>query len=93
MTDPTPLPDMTEGVYPDAGTPGDEKWLQLRWQDNRSEKWSKTKMVSLGKQGETMLIRRIVPMGHYRSRQFEFVSTDSAVVVISAVEDDNGVLA
>ena len=79
--------------YPDAGLPWVEKWLLVRWQDNRSERWSKQKMISLGKQGETNLIRKLQPMGTYRSRQFEFVLTDAVAAVISSIEDVNGVLA
>jgi hypothetical protein len=84
-----PIPDFN---YPDYYYPEDAKTLMLRWQDNRSEKWSKIKPISLGSQGNTSLTRHLRPMGTYRSRQFELVVSDPVVVYVTQLEDDNGVI-
>lgn len=89
MNTPVVLP---EG-FPDIAEATQVKLLELRWQDNRSGRWSKLKQISLGAQGDGAITRRLSPMGHYRSRQFEFTLTDAIFCTISSVEDDNGVLA
>lgn len=92
MNVPTNLPDPVETPYPDYTGQSDTKIMLLRWQDNRSEKWSKAKPISLGKIGESFSVRRLSPMGTYRSRQFEFVISDPVIMLIGSIEDDNGVL-
>ena len=87
---PTPMPDTS--TWPDSAESDLEKILTIRWQDNREGHWSKLKQISLGKQGQSSLLRKLCPMGVYKSRQFELVMSDNAPFTISSIEDVNGVL-
>ena len=83
---------LTDTDFPDADKSGAPHILELRWQDDRSGKWSKIKRISLGAVGQSELTRSIKPMGIYRSRQFEVTLTDPIPVSLSSIEDVNGVL-
>lgn len=78
--------------YPDHADSGQDRFLIIRWQDDRNGRWSKEHLISLGSTGQERMDRMIAPMGTYRARQFEFVLPASCVCMICSVEDDTEVI-
>jgi len=64
-----------------------DRYVQVRWMNDRSGRWSKTKSISLGKTGQTIIDRAIAPMGIYVSRQYEVVLSDPVKFILCGMEE------
>mgnify|MGYP000558603468 CR=1 FL=1 len=65
----------------------EEPKMLIRWRNDGKGKWSKFREVSLGKPGDTKLVRRILGLGRYRTRQYEIIFFDSVPVSLQGVEE------
>lgn len=59
--------------YSDHDDGSSTRYMVVRFQDDRSGRWSKDKLISIGKEGEGVVPRDLCPMGTYKTRQYEFV--------------------
>jgi len=73
------------------GLSGGAARLTVRWRDN-NRYWSQPRDISLGALGETDVIARLFRTGIFRTRQYEFVSSDGVPVVFTGAEEDIEVL-
>lgn len=68
-----------------------EPKLMVRWKDD-NKNWSNQHEISLGWAGQSEIVRRIKPKGVYRTRQYEFIITDSVGVALGDAEEDIDIL-
>lgn len=78
--------------YTDHAETGEDRLLMVRWQDNKTGKWSKTWELPLGPTGSTYVTRWRCPMGIYRARQYEFTLADAVGFVLVEIEEELEVL-
>jgi len=74
-----------DGVGTSVGT------LMVRFRDN-NRSWSQPRTISLGALGETDIVARLFRTGIFRTRQYEFASSDAISIVFTAAEEDIEVL-
>ncbi len=65
----------------------DDPILMVRWRDDGSKQWGNTRNISLGKQGDTEFIAKILRLGSYRTRQYEISCTDNVPIGVIYVEE------
>ena len=73
--------------YADHDDGQSQRYMTLRFQDDRSGRWSKQKQISLGKIGESDFMRELQPMGTYRTRQYEFVFEGAFHVALYGLQE------
>jgi hypothetical protein len=71
--------------FTDHAAPTTDRFLQVRWMNDKSGNWSNVKKINLGQTGATSLDRQLAPMGQYVSRQYEFVLDAPVKFVLAAV--------
>lgn len=69
----------------------DDRAMSLRWQDDRT-RWSKERVLDLGRGGDLFPTVRLFRLGLYRTRQWEIVCPTSILQCVVAVEEDAEVL-
>lgn len=77
-------PEFSSDKAPDT----ENRYLAIRWQDNRSSAWSKEHLVSLGKIGPAITTIKIASLGIYKSRQWEIILQAAFPLVIVTVEEE-----
>ncbi len=70
-----------------GGVSGNEPVFTYRYR-NEDNIWKPERQVSLGKQGEYEILKRIHRMGIYQLRQYEFVHTDNSDFIMIGLEED-----
>jgi len=69
----------------------DEPIMLIRWNDD-NKGWSNYQEISLGFKGDYEIVRTIKPKGIFRTRQYEFLVTDSVGVTFGDAEEDIRIL-
>ena len=57
--------------------------FKLRWRDNGVGEWGSWIQISLGAQGDVDFLYKLFQLGSYYSRQYEYMFTDAAPLVVS----------
>jgi hypothetical protein len=70
-----------------GGTAGNVPVFEVRWRNDNGA-WSNYHQVSLGKIGDMNIIGRLLRLGQYRTRQWEFIHSDDTDFVLSDLEED-----
>lgn len=73
------------------GLAGSDAKLLLRWNDD-NKGWTNQVEVSLGAVGDNEIVREVPARGIYRTRQYEFLVTDSVGFSIGDAEEDIDIL-
>jgi hypothetical protein len=79
---------MTRGQ---GGLNVDEPVMLIRWKDDNKD-WSNYHEITLGYEGDYEIVKTIKPKGVYRTRQYEFLVTDSVGVTFGDAEEDIRIL-
>jgi hypothetical protein len=72
----------------DKSTDAAERFMIVRWNDDRSEAWSKEHIVSLGSIGPEPMSVHLARLGMYRSRQWELIAQSAMPLVIVFAEEE-----
>lgn len=65
-----------------------ERYLVIRWQDDRRNAWSKEHTIQLGRLGQVPMTLKVPALGMYRSRQWELIAQSAVPFVIVSVEEE-----
>jgi len=72
----------------DTGYDAHMPFISFRWKDNNKNTWSNLHQLELGKSGETEVVLTFPRLGIYKTRQWEFIMTDTVPLILCEVEED-----
>lgn len=81
-------PRIWDQLGPDKAGDFDERYMAIRWRDDRSTQWSNEIAVDLGKIGIKPMTVEFKRLGVYRARQWEFVAQSAVPLIIVVAEEE-----
>lgn len=79
-----PIPSMPEVP---RSMPQDPIML-VRWRSDGNGKWSKFREISLGQPGDSKIVKRILGLGRYKTRQYEIIFFGDVPISLMSAEED-----
>lgn len=62
--------------------------MLVRWRSDGKGKWSKFREISLGQPGDSKIVKRILGLGRYRTRQYEIIFFGNVPLSLMSVEEE-----
>lgn len=62
--------------------------MLVRWRSDGKGTWSKFREISLGQPGDSKIVKRILGLGRYRTRQYEIIFFGNVPLSLMSVEEN-----